>query len=360
MRRRSTWILALAAGSAGCTSSLTPVAVPLSANPPRVELCAAAAPKPATAGPTTIYADVAPRDRLRTLVCALHAKSAANLDQAQRWANRTEWRDIPLIGAATTVAGLLLFGKRDGDNRLTKGDQEAISIAGFGAASFATFANYLSPERARTLLRQGARGHYCLATQGELVLSVYDSVERAPQRAALKASLADLTARLASDPKQFALPEEARLIRQGALKALTLYDTQMRQLDTAAVSLGETSWNFGIDLLSRSDRGEQKVDALVKAITEQTESTTRFASTEQRAADPVPPAKVQGFLGGRGQRNLSPGPDQVAADVARDTALLIDGLVNVEALVLGFDKCAATALAGGTPRADRIQRATLQ
>lgn len=351
--------LASAVVLSGCASSLRPVAMPLSKQLPSITLCA---PLPGTLAATkssTIYADVQPRDRLRWLVCALHAKAGSNLKQAQSWENRTEWRDIPLIGAAATVAGLLLFGERNADNALKKGEQDVITGVGFGAAAFATFANYLSPQRAREMLRQGARGHFCMATQGELILSIYDVVDRSAQRAQLTTDLAALSAALAQDPTQFGKPDEARSIRDAAASAIATYDIQLHQLDTAGITLGETSWNFGIDLMTRSDRGEQNVEALVKAITEQTASITKFASTEQKAADPVPPAVVQSFVQGRALA-AAPTLDDLTLKVASETTLLVDGLINIEALVLGFDKCAATALAGGTPKADRIQRVTLK
>lgn len=350
----------LAAGSmSGCASTIEPVSIPLSKETPQITLCAPSA-APGKGLAQTIYEDVSPRDRLRYLVCALHSKAGANLAQAQRWQNRTEWRDIPLFGAAATVAGLLLFGERDANKALKKGEQEAISGIGFGTAAFAAFANYLSPQNARDLLRQGARGHFCLATQGELILSVYDSVDRTAQLEQLRPIIARLSAELEQDPSQFGKPDEARAIRDAANNALATYDSQVRQLDTAGVSLGETAWHFGIDLMTRTDRGTQQVDSLVKAITEQTTSVTKFAETQAKAADPVPTAVIQSFLKIPEIRAAPITKDALALEVATQTALLLNGLVNVEALVLGFEKCAATALAGGAPKADRIQRVTFK
>lgn len=360
MKIRALGVLVPATVLAGCASSLSPVSVPLATNAPKIELCAPLPGSPAASNSSHIYAEIDPRERLRWLVCALHSKAAANLVQAQRWQNRTEWRDIPLIGAAATVAGLLLFGERNSDNSLRKGEQDTISAIGFGAAAFATSANYLSPQRARELLRQGARGHFCLATQGELVLSVYDSATRVEKRTDLASDLSALSAALASNPSQFALPDDARTVRDSAIRALALYDAQLQQLDTAAIALSETSWNFGIDLMMRTDRSEQKVDALVKAITEQTESVTKFAATEKKATDPVPAAKTQMLVAARGSRGMVRTNDELVVDVSTKISQLLDGLVNVEALVLGFDKCATTALAGGVPKADRIQRVMLQ
>ena len=360
MTARISLVIASGLALSGCATTIKPVAIPLSQQRPNIALCAPLPGSAAATNPSTIYLSVRPRDRLQYLVCALHAKADANLVQAQRWQNRTEWRDIPLIGAAATVAGLLLFGERNSDNALMKGEQDTIAGIGFGASAFLAFANYLSPQKARDLLRQSARGHFCLATQGELILSVFDTVDRDAERKKLAAGLAKLSGELARDPTQFGKPEEAKAIRDAAATAIATYDSQIRQLDTAGVALGETAWNFGLDLMTRSDRGEQNVDTLVKAIAEQTASVTKFATTEQKAADPVPKAVVQSFITGPKLAGAQPTMDQLTIGVANETALLMDGLVNVEALVLGFDKCAATALAGGTPKADKIQRVTMK
>lgn len=353
--------MVLVVGSAllvsGCANSVDPVSIKLSENRPQIALCESVQPAPNKGTPPQIFKDVEPRAQLQWLTCALREKANANLAQAQRWENRTEWRDIPLIGAATTVAGLLLFGKRDADNSLKKGQQDTIAALGFGSAAFATFANYLSPQNARTLLRQAARGHYCMATQGDLILSVYDGVDRSDRRDALFASVTILSSKIAKEPDKFTKLDEVRSIRDAANLALGTYDKQKRQLNGAAIALGETAWNFGIDLMTRSDRSEQKVDALVQAITAQTESVVKFSATEQKATDPVPAAivgdqvKIQ-LAGG----TPPPANDQLALDVAMQTAVLLNDLVNIEALVIGFDNCAATALAGGAPKASRIQR----
>lgn len=338
-----------------CTSTLEPLAVPLAQTRPQIAICAAAAPTPPPVI-STIYTNVSARDRLQWTVCALHEKAQANLAQAQRWENRTEWRDLPLLGAAATVAGLLLFGERNSSNALKPGEQDAIAGIGFGAAAFATFANYLSPVQARTLLRQGARGHLCMATEGELILTSWDYVARDQARRNLAYHVGQLSAEL-QDESQFGKPAEAKAIRDAAIKAIATYDTQIQQLATAPIVLNETAWNFGVDLLTRSDRGEQKVDQLVKAITDQTASVTKFSQVETVAANPVPKAVVESYLAGT--KGLVGGKDALTLAVASETSALLDGLVNIEALVLGFDKCATTALAGGTPKADRIQRVTL-
>lgn len=347
----------------GCTSTMGPVRVPMAGAPapkagelPPTITCPAL---PGDADSYEAYAKVSSGDRLRWLVCNLHARANANLDQSQQWQNRTEWRDIPLIGAATTVAGLLLFGRRDKtNNALRPGAQDWVSRLAFGSAAFATFANYLSPQKARDLLRQGARGHFCLATQGDLILSVYETLDRKDKRDELAGLVTNLSAALETDPDSLARPTEAKAIRDAALAALSTYDLQVRARDTAAIALEETAWNFGIDLLTRADREEPKVDSLVKAITDQTESVAKFAATEKKATDPTPAALVSAFAVPGSK--LAPSNDQLALTTARKTAELLDGLVNVEALVLGFDKCTATALTGGTPKADRIQRVTLQ
>lgn len=332
--------------------------MPLAREITPIEICVFNATVPPQGRPGQLYENEVPRDQLKWLTCALRDKANANLAQAQEWENRTEWRDIPLLGAAATVAGLLLFGERNSDNSLKKGEQETIAGLGFASATFATFANYLSPQKARDILRQSARGHFCLATQGELILSVYDTVERQDRRTQLAALVAVLSGQIANTPGQFTQLEEARSIRDAANLALSTYDNQKHRLDTAAISLGEVAWNFGIDLMSQSDRSEQKVDQLVQAITAQTESVAKFAATEKKAADPVPAAVVQAQLNKLSIAGKSSSSDTLTLTVAMATSVLLNDLVNVDALVLGFDNCASTALAGGKPKASKIQRVT--
>jgi|GEM_PF-5838705 len=342
-----------------CTTTLDPVRVPLASNPPTIEICAASTPTPA--GKEVIYADVSSRDRLHWMVCELYSKADANLNQARSWENRTEWRDIPLLGAAATVAGLLLFGERTGANHVLKGgEQDAISQIGFGAAAFTTFANYLSPQTARRLLRQGARGHFCMAAQGEKILLVEQTVVRPTERRDLASSLASLNYLLATNPGSFGKLAEAQAIRDAAQKALALYDLQVQQIEAAPIHLGEVTWDFGIDLMTNADRSTQNVDQLVTAIRQQTESVTKFASVEGQAGNSTPKALVSDFVSRRAGSRFAPTPDQLTLEVAGRTAALIDGLVNVEALVLGFDACSAAALSGGDPRSSPIQRVALK
>jgi hypothetical protein len=184
---------------------------------------------------------------------------------------------------------------------------------------------------------------------------VAPSVERAAARKALAADLTELKAKLAAN-ETFGKPAEAKAIRDAAEKALAIHAAQVQQLDTAPIALGESAWTFGLDLMTNADRGEQNVEQLVRAISEQTESVTKFGAAEEEVTDPGPGAEVLAFVGQQTKSGFVRTPDELSLDVARKTAILMEGLVNIEALVLGFDKCAATALAGGTPKADRIQR----
>lgn len=346
-------IMALLLG--GCTSSLKPVTLSLSPADAqkKMQFCPTVDnDTPSNIGPTS-------KQRLQWMVCELHARAVANLNQAQSWENRTEWRDIPLIGAATIVAGLLLFGKRDANNALKPGVQEAAAGVGFGAAALASFANYLSPQKARDLLRLGARGHFCIATQGELILTVWDSVDRPAEQARLTTELAELTRLIATNPNGFGKIDATRAIQEQAIKALALYNLQVQERDSAGIMINETSWNFGIDLMTKTDRSELDVEALVKSITDQARSATKFDAAGASATDPAAPAAVRALVASEPRAAVRT-PDELSDDVATDTDALIANLPNIEALVLGFDKCAATALAGGTARAEHIQRVSLQ
>lgn len=344
----------------GCTSTLQPVTLSVPSDSDRAELqyCAKAKDAPTYVSPTS-------RQRLEWMVCELHARAIHNLGQAQRWENRTEWRDIPLIGAATAVAGLLLFGKRDANNALKPGVQDAVTGIGFGAAALATFANYLSPQKARDILRQGARGHFCIATQGEMILSVWNSIERSQERSRLANDLGTLSQMLVDNPNGFGKIDASRVIQAQAMKALALHHVQLQERDTASLLIGETTWNFGLDLMTRTDRSEQNVEALTQSITKQAQSMSSFAASGASATNPSAPAAVSSLLPALRPQvgklpSASPTPDQLSELVATETNELIADLPNVEALVLGFDKCAATALAGGTARVEHIQRVSLQ
>lgn len=298
------------------------------------------------------------RQELAWFSCALATRAETNLTQSLSLANRTEWRDIPLIGAAATVAGLLLFGSRDAGNALTAGTQEAIEITGFAAAGFGAFANYLSPQTARRLLRQGARGHHCMAVQANVILSLWDGVEaRKNARDALSANVADLGAMIATaDPDT---PGLARFIaaRDAATRAIALYDHHRNQLQLSPTYLGETAWNFGIDLIQASDRQPVDVAALVESISQQANSIARFGVATEGA-----PAQTPGATGPAVAGAPLPPPtlETLARQVAQETAQLLAGLPNIEALVLGFDRCASTALANANPTVTRVQRAGVE
>lgn len=355
MKRSVAGVTAMALLLSGCTSSLKPVtlSVPPEDGRQKMQFCPTVDKNtPANTSPTS-------KQRLQWMVCELHARAVANLNQAQSWENRTEWRDIPLIGAATVVAGLLLFGKRDDNKALKPGVQDAVTGVGFGVAALATFANYLSPQKARDLLRQGARGHFCIATQGELILTVWDAVDRSTESDRLTSDLAELTRLIATNPNGFGKIDATRAIQAQAIKALALYNLQVQERDSAGIVINETTWNFGIDLMTKTDRSEPDVEALVKSITDQARSATKFDATGASATDPAAPAAVRALVAGAPRAAVRT-PDELSDDVATDTNALIANLPNIEALVLGFDKCAATALAGGTARAEHIQRVSLQ
>jgi len=330
----------------------------VASNRPQLRFCepAGAQQRQMRTGDVSLYAEASERNQLRWYACELRARASENLEQSARWENRTEWRDIPLLGVATTVAGLLLFGHRDADNVLTPRTQNAISILGFSAAAFSTFANYLSPATARRLLRQAARGHYCMAGQADLILSVWDDIEqKQATRDTLEAQIVELNDMMATVPANSTGFAQVVAARDAGLRALSLYDQQKRALLSAPVYMGQATWNFGIKLMESADRTAVNVEQLVQDITTQARSIARFAAAEDEVdGTPAPPAA------GEGAKGLVADPLQAllakAQQVAGTTRRLADGLVNVDALVLGITTCASTALTGGEPKISEFQR----
>lgn len=367
-------ISAAALFTSACTSTLRPVQVNLPSAAGRSNPCGS--PNAAALGggdvggsgrntadtPDTNAAvqsdnnDVDAQGRLRWYVCALEVRAHRNLAQSLEWQNQTEWRDIPLLGAAATVAGLVLFGRRDGQNNLVPGEQEAIQITGFAAAGLGALTNYLSPATARRLLRQGARGHYCMAGQGAVILSIWEDVENKRSEAdALRDTITDLNVELAISPSTTPRLAEFTAARDAAVRALALYELQWQQLTGAHIFVGEGAWNFGIRLIESADRSPVEVAQLVESISAQANSIARFGT-------------VQGGTGGAATSGAAPPPPPLAATrslaglaelAASQSSMLLTGLPNVESLVLGFERCAATALVGGQPAVTRIQRVSL-
>lgn len=321
----------------GCMNTLRPVQMSTSQQAGQTESC----------GAYDINAE--DKEKLDWYVCALAERADANLRQSLAWQNSTEWRDIPLFAAAATVVGLLLFGNRDSANNLTSGSQEALEIVGFGAATFGAFSNYLSPQNARKLLRQGARGHRCMAAQGEIILSVWDAVESlSAERDEVETAIDTLNTFIAAAPNDDKLPRYIAL-RDAGVRALALYDLQNRYLLSSSTYVDEAAWNFGIDLLESADRQQVDVAQLVETLNEQAASIARFNTVE------TPDTGASG--GGMGIAAAPPATIEAAArELSAATAGLLSTLPNVEALVLGFDRCAATALIDGNPTATRVQR----
>ena len=355
-----------------CTSTLRPVQVALPEVSGQDDPCG-----DFDAG--TPGEDAETEERLRWYACALNARAHRNLAQSLEWQNRTEWRDIPLLGAAATVAGLLLFGRRDAQNNLTPGEQEAIQITAFAAAGFSALINYLSPATARRLLRQGARGHYCMAGQGEVILSIWSDVQNKETTAdSLSLTVQELNVELATAPST--TPGLAQYIaaRDTAVRALALYELQRQQLEGAHIFLGESAWNFGIRLIEAADRSPVEVTQLVESISAQANSIARFNAAQggtggdPGANAPPPPPPINPNLtpaeraaelarrdAAERQRLAALNLEQLARLAASQSSSLLTGLPNVEALVLGFERCASTALVGGQPTVTRIQRVSL-
>lgn len=358
--KRLIWIGVAAVALQGCTGTIAPVGFPGITAADPTETCAA------LSGSSRIEKA---KSRVGWYACALRNKARENYDQSVAWENRNDWRDLPLMAAAATVAGLLLFGERDAANALKSGEQDTISGIAFGSATFAAFADHLSPATARRLLRQSARGHFCLANQSEILLSIWDDAAgRTADYNALVTSLAILDAALASADPSLPNIADIRTVRNAGYAALELYRRQAQSLLSADVFLGESAWDFGLDLITQADRGPIDGVALSRSIVEQARNAAAFEQVDSATSTPVAAALVdagEAQVSALNALNLQRGGSQKTVDTsvytaaqtaAADKTRLLQGLVNVEALVLGFDACAATALTGGDPRAARVQR----
>lgn len=324
-----------------------------------------AKPNTADPAPKLAFEAIDPKAQIQYQTCLHRERAVASIDESNRIGNRSEWRDIPLMGAAAAIAGILLFGKRDADNKLVNSAQDAIAIGAFGAATFASFANYLSPEKARDVLRKSARGHFCMATQGDYLLTVWDNIERRDEAGSLNAAITQLEARvaelaiLAADARGEGYGEAIDVLA-AAKTAIRLHRTQLVYAKAAPTILEDVSFNFGLSLMQQTDRTAVDVDQLIRTITEQSRSIAEFEqSTDGAPGAPgeEPSKKTETLTKGIGNlaiRQTRPTLAKLVYDVRRASANLTTDLPNIKPMVLGFEKCASVALVGGEPRATMI------
>lgn len=279
-------------------------------------------------------------------ICQLDYKLSEVNNELLSPINSSDWFNIPLILSAAGAGALLLFD----------GTQEGLSGIGLGAATIGALNNYLSPSQAREVLRNGSTGYMCLVEYGRLAetyakevypVSTENSAAKGRREArnALIIALAELDTELRKTSPEFSDLERAKLALQQGRAAIGLYNTQLVAAQSADARLRFAAQTLGIALLAQADRNDVDIQALIRSITEQARSIAEFEiekeELEQAPADaPALDAKTG---------------DNKVTNVLIEMSNLIDGLVNIEVIVAGFDQCAASAAAGGSPTAPVIQ-----
>lgn len=288
------------------------------------------------AGSSPAYAN----SRLDWLSCEMLAKSMENFEQAEGLANRSEWRDIPLLASALTVATLVLFGTRGMDGSLTSGETDVIEGFALGSSGVILLSNYLAPGEAADLLYQSAKGHRCLAEHGQAI-SVYgrDVIgDTASSRAgSLSANVLELRTLVRSEnddaKKQAGLEALAR-----AEKALAYYHNQRRAREIAPARLYLASYDFGMDLSKKARRRPVDIGDI--------QSTLRESIRKQQEAAGIQPTGT-----GDPGNKVAPAVADTAS-VTRNTVIDTDALLgtvpNIAAAVAQMELCTDLAVIGGT------------
>ena len=283
-------------------------------------------------------------------VCQLEKKSNETLNQSLEMKNNSDWFNVPLIAGAATIGGLLLFGGDDVAG-LSNGTKDTIAGIGLGAATLSAYNSYFSPSQARETLRRASTGYRCMATHGAIVeklgLSVIIEKKQSSQKANLLTALRTLN-RLLKTPESFTNPAEAKGIAENAQKALELYNKQERAADMSDYLLKDAAWSFGIDLLRATDRKDVNFDDLVKSISDAAKSNVSFDKDKEGLEGGSSLAKSL-------DKNSSKEGDNAAEAVETAYHILTSGLVNVEAITLGFKQCSSIAITGGKPPLVDIQ-----
>lgn len=286
-------------------------------------------------------------DLLQAAICRLRKKEHNTLRESQSFENSGAWRNIPIIGGVAAIAGLVLFGERNAAGDLKPGENEAIQAIGLGAGMLTALNGYLNPANARKILRQASFGYGCMAGHADLIVQEAPAMHaKAPIAQQLRGHLRALNWEIAKGTFSPAELVRAKEVSARAAKSIDSFTLQQRSLRTANTYLHNAEWSFGVDLLTRSDREDVDIDKLVAAIQQQQKSMMGFdqLKTKPAATSDEETLMASGMLTGT----------QLIDAVELETDQLLAGLVNVDALVLGFDTCATAALAGSRPPLPRL------
>lgn len=285
---------------------------------------------------------------LQRAICRLRKKEYNTLRESQSFGNSGAWRNLPIIGGVAAIAGLVLFGERNAAGDLKPGENEAIQAIGLGAGVLTALNGYVNPANARKVLRQASYGYGCMAGHADLIVQEAPGMHaKAPLAEQLRRDLRALNREIAAGKFGGADLARAKEVSARAAKSLDSFTLQQRSLRTANTYLHNAEWSFGVDLLTRTDREDVDVDKLVAAIQQQQKSITGFEQLKTKPAS-TPAATGDAMFG------MVVTGTQLIDAVELETDQLLAGLVNVDALVLGFDTCATAALAGSRPPLPRL------
>lgn len=289
------------------------------------------------------------RTDLALVNCQLAAKIVEIDEQHDDLINSPELFDVPLMLAAATASGLLLF-----DAGTT-----AVSAVGLGAGTVGAGRAYFSPSTARSVLRRGSAGYTCLlvyGTEAETYAAEFaDGSKRAEARTFLVNQVQILRAKR-DTPTALGLKttKEADALIKQAEGAIRLFDTQAAAARVADSRLRMAAHSFGLTLVAQADRAPVDFGKTVQALIEQAKANADFLDKSgdagEGAAEPEP--KETPDTEEAGPRALTAAGTR-DLDVAQKTrfaiARILSGMVSMKALVAGFDTCAVLAVPDATP-----------
>ena len=288
--------------------------------------------------------------------CQLSEKVVEIDKQHNSLLNSSELFDLPLIAAAGTTAGLLLFD----------GGTTALAAAGLGAGTIGVTRTYASPGEARRMLRRGSAGYTCLlqhTNETAKFAAEFLGTAADPRTDRLKLRnnlVAYLTALRVAQLRSLAQPEVQELL-DSANAAISLFDAQRAAAEVANSRLRMAAHRLGIALVQQSER--QAVD--FNQILQNLLATERLRENFNQAAqganagagagaegviDPEIAAKSNDAAL-NAAKNVLVGKQkaddlrELIPRIRRDIAKLTTGMISMDTLLASADSCATAAIA---------------
>ena len=244
--------------------------------------------------------------------------------------------DLPLLGLAGATAGLLLYDA----------GVDGLAGVGLGASLTLGLRQYLAPSSAKDLLGRASSGYTCLVSYGEFA-DQYDNeiIARSVSRETLFDKLGSIRSWVNRSDVSSDLRGRANNVLTAGEAAIDVYDKQYAAARTVNPRLRMSAHNLGKTLIDQADRDAIDYSTAYQSLLAGARSVAEFdsktAGSEQvSGADTEVDADAQPILAGRIAELVSAVTEQNK---------LLSGLVNLEAIVLGFDQCVSTAIAGGVP-----------